>query len=578
MGGRADRRRTPLRSACAGIALLALSAGVAVADPADPDSSFDSDGVRTFRNSQDERLGADAIALQPDGKVVVAGRTFAAGEVTLWVKRLKSDGSDDDTFAAGDVGTATFSGTVFGQMRVVVAPDEKILVVGTTAKGNNDMDNDAVIARFKADGTPDPTFGVDPGGGRQTYDYGPPNDTDIGADLLFPPAGGEFPHGGKMLLIARGGSQFVASRLTDGGLSATTDDPAGHPANTYVDFGPGNEFVGGAATTSDGKVVMAGSTGNGNFAVALLNPDITPDNSFDGDGKQSVSFDSQATGRDVVVQPDGKIVVAGHGGPGFDVLVARMNPDGSPDSSFSGDGKASVGFANNNVDGVQVALQANGRIVVVGSESHGFAGGSTLVIARLNADGSPDTTFAPKTTEAPDGGIRLYDAFFVGAGVAVRDSGALDISAEGPDATVLQLRGDPPPEPGGGGGGSGGGGGGGSGGGGGGGGGGGSGGGVQRCSGKRATIVGTGKADVLRGTRERDVIVGLGGGDVIRGRAGKDLICGGRGNDELDGGPGRDQLLGGKGKDKLRGGKGRDLCIGNAGRDRASKCERRSSL
>ncbi|MEA2364099.1 MAG: hypothetical protein QOD71_3244 [Thermoleophilaceae bacterium] len=129
--------------------------------------------------------------------------------------------------------------------------------------------------------------------------------------------------------------------------------------------------------------------------------------------------------------------------------------------------------------------------------------------------------------------------------------------------------------------------------------------GVQRCFGKRATIVGTQRADRLKGTRRADVIVSLGGNDRVSGGGGNDLICagsgndrvsggsgkdkeaGGSGNDSLDGGSGndtlkgdagKDLLSGGAGKDGLSGGSQRDRCVGGAARDKASGCERKRSL
>ncbi len=91
---------------------------------------------------------------------------------------------------------------------------------------------------------------------------------------------------------------------------------------------------------------------------------------------------------------------------------------------------------------------------------------------------------------------------------------------------------------------------------------------ARLCGGKKATIVGTPRADRIRGTARRDVIAALGGDDVVRGLGGADLICGGAGRDTLRGGAGRDRLLGGAGRDRLFGGLGRDALIGGPGRDR----------
>ncbi len=89
-----------------------------------------------------------------------------------------------------------------------------------------------------------------------------------------------------------------------------------------------------------------------------------------------------------------------------------------------------------------------------------------------------------------------------------------------------------------------------------------------RCFGKRATIVGTARADVLKGTSRPDVIAGLAGNDVIKGLGGNDRICGGKGNDTLLGAGGEDLLLGDEGSDKLSGAGGfRDILVGGPGGD-----------
>ncbi len=90
-----------------------------------------------------------------------------------------------------------------------------------------------------------------------------------------------------------------------------------------------------------------------------------------------------------------------------------------------------------------------------------------------------------------------------------------------------------------------------------------------RCSGRRATIVGTAKKDTLRGTKKRDVIVGRGGKDTLTGAGGDDLLCGGGGSD---------RLLGGAGEDTLIGGGGADRCDGGAGEDQAKSCGRLSRV
>jgi Ca2+-binding RTX toxin-like protein len=89
-----------------------------------------------------------------------------------------------------------------------------------------------------------------------------------------------------------------------------------------------------------------------------------------------------------------------------------------------------------------------------------------------------------------------------------------------------------------------------------------------RCFGKKPTIVGTSRADVLEGTRRRDIISGLGGRDTIKGLGGNDTICGFNGADTIIGGSGADLLSGDAGNDSVSGGAGDfDNLWGSSGND-----------
>ena len=90
---------------------------------------------------------------------------------------------------------------------------------------------------------------------------------------------------------------------------------------------------------------------------------------------------------------------------------------------------------------------------------------------------------------------------------------------------------------------------------------------VVKCSGLKATKIGTPGANTIRGTGGRDVIAGLGGNDTLIGLGGNDVICGGAGNDTIRGGPGNDKLLGQGGNDRLFGNGGKDTLLGGGGKD-----------
>src|SRR4029450_4467005 len=112
-------------------------------------------------------------------------------------------------------------------------------------------------------------------------------------------------------------------------------------------------------------VLFATPMANGTAAAAQVTPGDL-DASFGGAGLVSTDFGGGEGGSGVAVQADGRIVVAGSGDGDF--AVARYNADGSLDTSFSGDGKQTTDLGGSD-DGRAVAIQADGRIVVVGSSN-----------------------------------------------------------------------------------------------------------------------------------------------------------------------------------------------------------------
>ncbi len=142
-----------------------------------------------------------------------------------------------------------------------------------------------------------------------------------------------------------------------------------------------SNFSGGMALQGDGKIVAVGSS-NGRFLVHRYTADGTLDSSFDSDG-QSSPFAATGDAYDVVIQPDGKIVVVGDSSGRIGLL--RLNANGSPDNGFG-----SGGFARSlEGEGLSVALQGTQILVGAGSPAGDFR------VARFNTNGSPDLTFGP---------------------------------------------------------------------------------------------------------------------------------------------------------------------------------------
>ncbi len=164
------------------------------------------------------------------------------------------------------------------------------------------------------------------------------------------------------------------------------------------------------AIQADGKIVIGGyaqrdGTGNYDFAVVRLNTDGAMDTTFSSDGKAVVAFDHGGGGDDratgVAIQADGKIVLVGYAQKQSlgdnDIAMARLKTDGSLDTAFTGDGRKVIGFNNNGAGddrGAAVAIQPDGSIVVVGYAQAGGTGNDDFAIARVTPNGSMDKTFS----------------------------------------------------------------------------------------------------------------------------------------------------------------------------------------
>jgi uncharacterized delta-60 repeat protein len=200
-----------------------------------------------------------------------------------------------------------------------------------------------------------------------------------------------------------------------------------------LDSGFGGDVIveavsGTAVTLHDGRIVVGGSAFSAGFAqleASTIRANGTLDVGFGGDGRAQASFNGDAYGRDVAVQSDGKVMVAGTK-QRFDpfastIVLARFLADGRLDPAFSGDGKvttALAGFAQ----GEAVAVQANGKIVVAGLLES--SGGSEVVLVRYLSSGALDPTFG-------DGGVVLTSVRRASGELAYARADELAIAPDG---------------------------------------------------------------------------------------------------------------------------------------------------
>jgi uncharacterized delta-60 repeat protein len=368
-----------------------LMPGVLQAAAGDLDPTFGSGGkvVGDFGGTD----SAQDVALQPDGKIVIAGKIGdTSGAVDFGVARYNADGSLDTTFGGGTGGVTTdFDGQNDEARALALQPDGKILVAGDAYVGPGPSSEiDFALARYNSDGTLDTTFGG--GTGKVTTDF---SALDHAHDLVIQPDG-------RIVIVGQaspGGIVFAVARYQpDGTLDATFGAGTGKVTTDVT--GGGFDVAYAVALQSDGKILAAGDVqapGPGTseeLAVVRYNADGTLDAGFGSGGKVRTDVtpeSDQAHG--IVVQPDGKILIAGFAFRDF--VVARYLSDGSPDPTFGGgSGRVTTDFGAAFLGdrAWDIALRPDGKILAAGNGA-GPGGEIDFALARYNSDGSPDPTF-----------------------------------------------------------------------------------------------------------------------------------------------------------------------------------------
>ncbi len=215
------------------------------------------------------------------------------------------------------------------------------------------------------------------------------------------------------------------------------DRSFGNHGKVRVDFGGSDGFDADVATAPNGDVVLAGETSNvpdpdgggEGYAIAVLKPNGSPDRSFSGNGRQIVQVGPNGQPFAVAVQRDGKILVAGAGGEHRQFTVLRLNRHGSLDDGFGTGGVASFAMGTGRSYALDLAVQKDGRIVVVGrarGTESGFDHKADFGVARLKSDGTLDHTFGKGGRELVSfGGVDYANA------VAIDSHGRIDIAGQG---------------------------------------------------------------------------------------------------------------------------------------------------
>ena len=236
------------------------------------------------------------------------------------------------------------------------------------------------LVRFNPDGTTDDSFVADP----------PYTAWRSFAAVALQPDGKIVVAGHEYRYLKTTGSDFVVARYNPDG---SRDDTFSGDGLVTMDFGGHDDEAKAIVVQPDGKIVVAGysveldadDVPSRDFALARYNPDGTLDDTFSGDGKRTTNF-ADDTAHDIALQPDGKIVVGGSASGDF--ALVRYDQGGQLDPTFSGDGRATVGLTDAQGTGARaIIVQPTGRIVAAGGTAGAFA------LARFGPNGSLDASF-----------------------------------------------------------------------------------------------------------------------------------------------------------------------------------------
>jgi len=332
--------------------------------PLDP--TFDGDGiVTTTIGSYDT---GRAVAIQEDGKIVVAGYTGAIPNVDFALARYTITGTLDTSFNTDGKLTTNFGDRDYG-FDVVIQNDGKIIAAGS---GGGIVDSNFALARYTITGTLDTTFSDD---GKVL--------TSVGASTQGRGVG--LQEDGKIVVVGYVGTtshDFALARYT---ITGTLDTSFNTDGMLTTDLG-GDEYGYAVAFQADGKIVAAGYSG-GDFGLARYTITGTLDATFGTNGIVTTDLGDTEYGYDLTIQEDGKILVAGESGPNF--ALARYTITGTLDTTFNTDGIVTTDFGGDD-SGHSLAIQKNGKIVVAGYK---YDDDALFALARYNNDGSLDTSF-----------------------------------------------------------------------------------------------------------------------------------------------------------------------------------------
>lgn len=373
-----------------------------------PDTGF-GNGGSTIVNFSDDPIPYDLVgnvqvarvAVDHLGRIVVAGNGLVGGRSEYFLARYTANGTRDLTFYNEDARPNNAAATTGGSgaaARHFINVSSDSLIRGSFAV--NTAAYMAGVAEVREAGSSYTTLLVGRSGDGSTAALAATKLRADGIVLLADTVPIGVDVGAKMRAgIDSDGRIVMATSLANGSglvlgrylLNAVSGEVLPDPsfnggALVVTDMPGGNDQFGAMALMSDGRILVYGTSQDANgmsFVIARYRADGSLDSTF-GDGGMALvrSYSPAITPANIVVQPDGKILASGtiFNGSDNDVALARLNPDGMPDSSFGNGGFPGIYWmqGTGNDAARSLALQPDGRMVLAGSSD-----GSTISLTRI---------------------------------------------------------------------------------------------------------------------------------------------------------------------------------------------------
>jgi uncharacterized delta-60 repeat protein len=331
---------------------------------------------------------AHAVAVQADGKVLTAGTTAISTGTVVAVTRHLRDGGLDPAFGTGGKVITQVGARGDSARAIAVQADGKIVVAGwTDATG---IDSNFLVLRYRTDGTLDPDFAD---GGRFVLPIGAGNGTDRAFAVAVQDDGRIVVAGTTLTGTSTTGQDFALIRLTTAGALDAGFGQGGKVVTPMQTHSGGDTVYALALPVIEGEQRIVAAGGEGDFMAARYTSNGTLDASFGQGGRVVGMFRGNiGAARSVALLPGGRMVLAG--GIGNNFAAAQLTVSGTLDAGFGQGGLVTVPVSAGNWDNATaVARQADGKLLLGGWSYRDTSSSGDFVALRLLPGGALDTMF-----------------------------------------------------------------------------------------------------------------------------------------------------------------------------------------